>query len=199
MATRTFGASWHTNRSKSSIPFVKEIKTVTGKLLGLVSLVSALVVNPLLAQDEPQIIPPSPNASAIQKFTEMPVSAYTGLPSISVPIYEGGAITRTVMGNDDFDPAFNYFDPSVLSFPEGYKPQSFFTQGCVTDFEHPTTQDIQQVDVSSYISSSANEIYEFEADQYAYNFVGESGKFMLERDYSAVLAKQKKLDIQVTA
>lgn len=33
------------------------------------------------------VIPPSPNASAIEKYGEWPVSLYTGLPQINIPIY----------------------------------------------------------------------------------------------------------------
>lgn len=36
----------------------------------------------------PAIAPPSPNAAAIEKFIETPVSLYTGVPSISIPFYE---------------------------------------------------------------------------------------------------------------
>jgi len=36
----------------------------------------------------PQIIPPAPEAASVFKFSEVPVSTYTGLPDISVPIYE---------------------------------------------------------------------------------------------------------------
>lgn len=35
----------------------------------------------------PKIIPPSPNAAALGKFGNVPVSYYTGVPQISVPIY----------------------------------------------------------------------------------------------------------------
>jgi hypothetical protein len=35
----------------------------------------------------PNIIPPSPNASALMKFTDVPVSPYTGTADVSVPIY----------------------------------------------------------------------------------------------------------------
>lgn len=34
------------------------------------------------------VIPPSPNAMAMNKFVDVPVSYYTGTPSISVPIYQ---------------------------------------------------------------------------------------------------------------
>lgn len=39
------------------------------------------------AQEIPKIIPPSPEATSLAKFTEVPVSHYTGLPNISIPIY----------------------------------------------------------------------------------------------------------------
>src|SRR5215472_6202424 len=35
----------------------------------------------------PSIIPPSPNAAALMKFTDIPVSTYTGTADITVPIY----------------------------------------------------------------------------------------------------------------
>ncbi|MEE4001699.1 RHS repeat domain-containing protein [Tenacibaculum sp. FZY0031] len=38
------------------------------------------------AQDLPTIIPPSPEASSLAKFTEVPISHYTGLPNINIPI-----------------------------------------------------------------------------------------------------------------
>lgn len=37
--------------------------------------------------DYGSILPPSPEASSLAKFTDIPVSHYTGLPQISVPIY----------------------------------------------------------------------------------------------------------------
>lgn len=38
-------------------------------------------------QELPTIIPPSPEATSLAKFTEIPVSHYTGLPNISVPLH----------------------------------------------------------------------------------------------------------------
>ena len=45
----------------------------------------------LLAQEEPplpQIIPPSPNAAELGKYASIPVSTYTGVPQISIPLHE---------------------------------------------------------------------------------------------------------------
>jgi hypothetical protein len=35
----------------------------------------------------PSIIPPSPNAASLMKFSDLPVSYYTGTTDINVPIY----------------------------------------------------------------------------------------------------------------
>lgn len=35
----------------------------------------------------PNVIPPSPNAAALMKFTDVPVSPYTGTADVTVPIY----------------------------------------------------------------------------------------------------------------
>ena len=39
------------------------------------------------AQDFPKIFLPSPEASSLAKFTEIPVLHYTGVPNISIPIH----------------------------------------------------------------------------------------------------------------
>ncbi|WP_350284650.1 RHS repeat domain-containing protein [uncultured Croceitalea sp.] len=53
------------------------------KLVCIVCIFSGIVGH---SQDVPTVIPPSPEASSLGKFTEVPVSLYTGLPNISVPI-----------------------------------------------------------------------------------------------------------------
>ncbi|WP_299367507.1 hypothetical protein [Winogradskyella sp.] len=40
----------------------------------------------ILAQELPEIVPPSPEAASFAKFSEIPISHYTGVPNISVPI-----------------------------------------------------------------------------------------------------------------
>lgn len=48
--------------------------------------------SPVLAQlnsvTPPKIIAPSPDAAALGKYGEIPVGLYTGIPSVSIPIYE---------------------------------------------------------------------------------------------------------------
>lgn len=39
-------------------------------------------------KSQTNVIPPSPNAAALAKYAEIPVNTHTGIPQISVPIYE---------------------------------------------------------------------------------------------------------------
>ena len=52
-------------------------------------LIAMITVNLCYSQNvnQPQLIPPSPNAQTFLKYGEYPVSNYTGVPDISVPIY----------------------------------------------------------------------------------------------------------------
>lgn len=52
---------------------------------GLISIISGIA-----AGQVPQLVsltPPSPNAQAFQKYGDIPISAYTGVPDISIPVY----------------------------------------------------------------------------------------------------------------
>ncbi|MDT7832736.1 hypothetical protein RQM59_10125 [Flavobacteriaceae bacterium S356] len=53
----------------------------------LFSAVLALGTFYVQSQELPKIIPPTPEAASLGKFTEVPVSHYTGVPNISIPIY----------------------------------------------------------------------------------------------------------------
>ncbi|MCR5861008.1 RHS repeat protein [Flavobacterium sp. J372] len=55
----------------------------------------SLFVTAVLAQDMPKVVPPSPEAAAAFKFTEMPVSLYSGMPNITIPLFEieSGGVT----------------------------------------------------------------------------------------------------------
>src|ERR1700722_4225224 len=52
-------------------------------LCSIVSATSATAQGPQLAN----VTPPSPESQAFQKYGDIPVSAYTGIPNISVPLY----------------------------------------------------------------------------------------------------------------
>ena len=55
--------------------------------LTVVSLYFIVLANGQTLPELPNIIPPSPNAETIQKYGDFPVSNYTGIPDITIPIY----------------------------------------------------------------------------------------------------------------
>jgi hypothetical protein len=62
-------------------------------VLSLVVLCLILSNSQIVAQNNSQpslinVIPPSPTAAALGKYGEIPVSLYTGVPNISIPLYE---------------------------------------------------------------------------------------------------------------
>jgi len=66
------------------------MKFLPASIFRKTSLVIVFCINQqVFAQDEykANVIPPSPDAAALGKFVEVPVSYYTGIPQISVPIY----------------------------------------------------------------------------------------------------------------
>lgn len=56
-------------------------RKVLSKILALLSVSFAF------SQNLPKVMPPSPNASALAQYTNVPTNNYTGVPNISVPLY----------------------------------------------------------------------------------------------------------------
>ena len=54
----------------------------------LTTLFFALMSGAATSQDLPKVIPPSPESASLFKFQDYPVSYATGLPQISIPLYE---------------------------------------------------------------------------------------------------------------
>jgi hypothetical protein len=175
----------------------------------------------------PKLIPPSPNAAALQRYAEIPVSTYSGIPNISIPLYgvksgdinvplsisyhasgvkvsdeasrvglgwalnAGGVITRQVMGADDWIPTggFQYFNATVpgvfnaVKYDPGY---SINVQNLCTPFFYG----------DQGLTTYLQEQYDFEPDQYTFNFLGYSGKFILKRNKEVILQSKQKISIQ---
>lgn len=52
--------------------------------------------NPDIKSELPTIIPPSPSVSALMKFEEVPVNNYTGLPDISIPLFNSSTLSKNL-------------------------------------------------------------------------------------------------------
>lgn len=208
------------------------IQISTSKFLEALVVLCLFLNYSSFAQQASKVIPPSPNVAALGKYGDIPVSTYSGLPNISIPIYNivsrdisvpisisyhasgikvaeeasrvglgwalnaGGVISRTVMGEDDFSQAsaFPYHNSVIPELPTGSfnPPTSYIQSGDDLSFTGP--QGVNFTISPNYLANSSNS--DFEPDQYSYNFLGYSGKFILKRNKEVVLAKQEKIQIK---
>lgn len=233
------------------------MKQVRRYILGI--LIATSYTGSIMAQSQPQsqvpapkeIVPPSPNAQAFAKYGNVPVSLYTGVPNISVPIYEikargvtvpislsyhasgvkvgdeasnvglgwvlntGGMISRTVINGDDFFGGPEGFlstfrtapnlpsDTSSRQIPNPSSPTPFrpgaVQEGVVLKLLNPNDHNPNSFRVFNLENFIDGENADFEPDQFNYNFLGRSGKFMLKRkannSIEAVLEKKEKIFI----
>jgi YD repeat-containing protein len=207
---------------------------------------------------EPKVIPPSPNASAFAKYGNIPVSTYTGLPNISIPIYEikvrditvpislsyhasgirvgdessrvglgwvlnaGGMISRNILNRDDLQELPDAFLSSMSSapaIPQGpnfpaasyvqapvlYRNPSYVDRGPLI-YKHYSTQGQSgvpiEIDLTPFLQMTGNNPLfkpnDFEPDQFTYNFLNYSGKFVMNRLGEVILEKQEKIRIRLT-
>ena len=155
-----------------------------------------------------QVIPPSPIAAELGKYGNVPVSLFTGTPSVSIPLFE-------VKGN-------------LLSLPislsnnsSGYKPQDLATWvgsswslnagGVITRsvmgnpdissnyFNAPYSlippNNLSVIPYYQYMKNIQTGVLETQPDVYYYNFGGYTGKFILNPDQTVVKKKKDMLVI----
>lgn len=156
------------------------------------------------AQELPTVLPPSPTASSLGEYGNVPVSNYTGIPNISIPLYTvrsgeiefpislsyhasgikvaqeagwvglgwalnaGGVITRSVMGLDDLMIG-GYVTTREMSS----------TSSNLADFNDPSFNIPAQIAAYNDIK---NGVKDGQPDMFYYNFLGQSGKMIFERN-----------------
>lgn len=149
-----------------------------------------------------QIIPPSPEAAELGKYGNIPVSLFTGLPSISIPLIElkGNRLSLPISlsySSSGFRPqeiapwtglgwslnAGGVITRSVLGEPD--MNDNYFGHTPVLG-PVPTDEYEKQL----YFSSIRDKQKELQPDVYYYNFMGRSGKFYLYPD-GTVMKKEK--------
>jgi len=176
------------------------------KILLLVLLSSTCLFAQENSYDLPSVIPQSAETASILRYSEVPVSHYNGIPNVNIPIYNlegrelsvpinmsyhagghrvteeatrvglgwnlsaGGQITRTVRHNpDDFG---NY----------GYIHTPYVVDVVKNACLYPLTLDQYGNDCVTYTGSAGMRLYDYEPDDFHYNMLGQSGRFMFNQE-----------------
>lgn len=201
-------------------------------------LTAVFVLGSLSGHAQSGVIPPSPNAAAFAKYGNIPISTYTGVPDISIPIYQikvrditvpislsyhasgikvgeeasrvglgwvlnaGGVISRNVVNKDDFLADVTAYlnaqnNSPVLPTGPAFVPNKNVTGGTTITFID--TQNIPATTVLDLANHIYGSTVDYEPDQFNYNFLGNSGKFVLDRNRQPILEKQEKIKITPNA
>lgn len=145
----------------------------------------------LNSQELPRVVPPSPEASQAFKFTEIPVSLYTGLPNVDIPLFqiESGGVTIPISlsyharGIQVSEIASRVGTGWTLNAGGSITRQ---TRGVNDDIANPNCNyslDIfnnlsKRYALGSQFATGLDELCDIIPDQYSYSVNGLSGKFI---------------------
>ena len=156
------------------------------------------------------IIPPSPEASSLAKFTEIPVSYYTGLPQIAIPLYKvdldgleipislsyhaRGIAVEEVASHVGIGWTLNAGGAIVRQTRElpddssyGYLQDDFY----FTFFEDPAIR------LGVYNRGLGNtKMVDIQPDRFSFNFLGYSGKFYFDQ-HTKKIVQEEYSDIKI--
>lgn len=186
----------------------------------------ALFALEVYAQEPPKIIPASPNAAALGKYGNIPVSLYNGTANITVPLYEiqsgdikvpisldyhtggirlselagwtglgfvlnaGGVITRDIKNGDDLMTMGPTVRPELVSKGKITKAITMFDPFRNNVLISSKGEEFDFSDIDGTL-----EAYEFEYDVFNYNFLGKTGRFILNHAGEPVLEKDDDITI----
>lgn len=180
----------------------------------LLSAIMALGTICAWSQELPEILPPSPEATSLAKFTEVPVSHYTGVPSIGVPLYSinldglqipislsyhaKGIRVSEVAPRVGIGWALNY--GGVISRQTRGKPDDVNGgegKGYLTQSYYETFHSTETVREDVFADAIVDEA-DLVPDQFTFNFPGASGKFIFDQKTKApILQNYEDLEIEV--
>lgn len=130
-----------------------------------------------------QHVPPSPNASSLGVYGEIPVSYYTGIPSINIPIYD------IKNGDIDLNISLNYFSLSNKVEEESSwigLGWSLNAGGVITRVKRGFCDITPNGGLSSGPQSISSCFVDKEMDYFYYNFSGYSGKFVIDKSDNSI-------------
>ena len=173
----------------------------------------------------PKVVGPSPNVAALQRYGDIPVSPYTGVPDISIPLFQINS------GNLSVPISISYHASGIKVSDEASRVGlgwALNAGGVISrtiigedDFisntfgYHATTStaniptgpkaamsrgfNVQKGNISVGgildLPNLLRDGYNFQPDNYNYNIPGGSGKFFLKRNKEVTLAKKEKIKV----
>ena len=151
----------------------------------------------------PGVIPSSPNAASLGKYGDIPVSYYTGVPSINIPIFEMKSKVTTVPISLSYHasgvrmneiPGWagtgwslnsgGVISRSVIGRPDDLETYGYFNNDLLpTPNEINNWYNLDSWDIpSGYKSPIFKGIWDLQPDSYSFNFLGYSGKLIITND-----------------
>jgi len=159
-----------------------------------------------------QLIPPSPEVSALAKFADAPVSKYSGLPGVSIPIYtiveddfglpielvyhHGGVKVEEMAGWAGLGWALNA-GGSISRTVKGIPDESSGSASGYLNHSHDPEK-FSWFQTLTYFNSYNRGEVDFEQDIFYFAFGGYSGKFVLTKDRKISFINASNLDISFT-
>lgn len=159
----------------------------------------------------PKIIPPAPNAASLGKYGQIPVGLATGIPEISIPIYEIKTNKLSLPISLSYHASGVKVDeiPSWVGLGWSLNAAGVITQSTVNlndtenigylFFKPPTSYELSnydQGDLDYLRDASFHDATDREPDIFFFNFNGKSGKFIFGENNQPILIPNQNLDIQ---
>jgi hypothetical protein len=165
-------------------------------LLFIVIMVSTIFSQTYEDPMYPKIVPPPPDAASLGKYGQFPVSLHTGVPNITIPIFELPGKELSVPVSMSYHASGILVDDLASWVGLGWslnaggmitrtvrgRPDDETTYGFYN--RTPVHSDDISSDAASWqlLKNISDGDYDVESDYYFYNFQGKSGKFIFDDD-----------------
>nr|NQU89970.1 RHS repeat protein [Bacteroidota bacterium] len=151
----------------------------------------------------PSILPPSPTASELGKYGQIPVGMFTGTPNIDIPLYSFKTKNLSVPISLSYSSNGIKVDQvaswvglgwslnagGVITRTVRGQPDDKFDRWIMDNVKEFTPQLVQ------FLDNAAAEMIDTEPDLFAFNFCGFSGKFILNNDLKPVIIPYQDINI----
>ena len=161
------------------------------------------------------VMPPSPNASSLGKYGEWPVSLYTGIPNVSIPVYTLKQGSLSVPVSVSYNAAGNkvgeiaswvglgfslngggMISRSVRGYPDESNPDGFFLKKSLYTNQNDLCSSPVNLNLSKqHKVSVAQGNSDAEQDLYSFNAMGRSFKVFIKADGTIIPASYNKVKI----